>query len=69
MRNRGRLVVTSGQAGDRLYLLKLDSATGALSIDDGFRDADGKSGFSFASRAWPHGWTGEGKPHGAVFSR
>jgi len=65
----GRLVVTSGQAGDRMYLLKLDPATGALSIDEAFRDSDGKPGFSFARRAWPHGWTGEGKPHGAVFSR
>jgi hypothetical protein len=65
----GRLVVTSGRAGDRLYLLKLDAASGKLSIDESFRDADGKPGFSFASRAWPHGWSGEGKPHGAVFSR
>lgn len=58
-----RLVVTSGQSGDRAYLLKLDEATGALSIDNAFRDADGQPGFSFARRAWPHGWTGE------VFSR
>ena len=64
-----RLVVTSGKAGDRMYLLKLDEATGALSVDDTFRDADGKVGFSFAKRAWPHGWTGDGTPHGAVFSR
>jgi len=64
-----RLVVTSGRSGDRMYVLKLDEATGALSIDTAFRDADGIPGFSFARRAWPHGWTGEGKPHGAVFSR
>ena len=64
-----RLVVTSGKQGDRLYLLKLDQASGALSIDEAFRDTDGKIGFSFASRAWPHGWSGEGTPHGAVFSR
>jgi len=64
-----RLVVTSGQSGDRAYLLKLDEATGALSIDNAFRDADGQPGFNFARRAWPHGWTGEGAPHGAVFSR
>lgn len=64
-----RLIVTSGRSGDRSYLLKLDPATGTLSIDEKFRDADGKVGFSFAKRAWPHGWTGEGKPHGAVFSR
>ncbi|QIK95931.1 hypothetical protein G7076_05115 [Sphingomonas sp. HDW15A] len=64
-----RIVVTSGKAGDRMYLLKLDPASGALTIDDAFRDTDGKVGFSFARRAWPHGWTGQGTPHGAVFSR
>ena len=64
-----RLVVTSGQSGDRMYLLKLDQENGALTIDEGFRGDDGKPGFSFAPRTWPHGWTGEGKPHGAVFSR
>ena len=68
-RTSGRIVVTSGKVGDRMYLLKLDPKSGVLTIDDKFRDRDGKPGFSFASRAWPHGWTGEGKPHGAVFSR
>ena len=65
----GRLVVTSGKAGDRMYVLKLDMKTGRLTIDEGFRDADGKPGLSMAGRQWPHGWTGDGKPHGAVFSR
>jgi hypothetical protein len=65
-----RLVVTSGKSpDDRLYLLKLDPNTGALSVDDAFRDTDGKVGFSFADREWPHGWKGSGSPHGAVFSR
>ncbi len=64
-----RLVVTSGKKGDRLYLLKLDEKTGVLSFDETFRDTDGQVGFSFASRQWPHGWSGEGTPHGAVFSR
>jgi hypothetical protein len=64
-----RLVITSGKAGDRMYLLKLDASSGALTIDEAFRDTDGKAGFSFATRAWPHGWTGAGTPHGAVFSR
>lgn len=68
-RSTGRVVVTSERPGDRTYLLKLDPATGALSIDSAFRDADGLAGFSFAGRTWPHGWTGAGKPHGAVFSR
>jgi hypothetical protein len=65
----GSIVITSGREGDRTYLLKLDAGTGALSIDAAFRDEDGQVGFSFASRKWPHGWTGMGKPHGAVFSR
>jgi hypothetical protein len=65
----GRLVVTSGQKGDRLYLLKLDAKTGHLTIDGSFRDTDGKPGFDMAGKRWPHGWTGDGKPHGAVFSR
>ncbi|MFP5329544.1 MAG: hypothetical protein ACLGHC_05340 [Alphaproteobacteria bacterium] len=64
-----RLVATPGKAGDRMYLLKLDEKTGRLSIDEAFRDADGQVGFSFGKRDWPHGWTGEAKPHGAVFSR
>jgi hypothetical protein len=65
-----RIVVTSGGTGDpRLYLLKFDSATGAVSMDDAFRDGDGKPGFKFADRDWPHGWKGSGRPHGVVFSR
>ena len=65
----GRIVVNSKTPGERLYLLKLNPASGALTIDNAFRDADGKVGFSFESRRWPHGWTGDGTPHGAVFSR
>lgn len=68
-RETGRIVITSERPGDRTYLLKLDPTTGALTIDTAFRDSDGRPGFSFANRKWPHGWTGAGKPHGAVFSR
>ncbi len=65
-----RLVVNSGVTpADRLYLVKLDEATGAISLDDAFRDQDGQVGFSFAEREWPHGWKGVGVPHGAVFTR
>ena len=63
----GRLVVTGDQA--RLYLVKLDQSTGALTMDNAFHDANGKPGFDFANRKWPHGWTGTGQPHGVVFSR
>jgi hypothetical protein len=64
-----RLVVTSKNSDDRLLLLKLDQATGALSIDEALRGVDGKPGFSFGARAWPHGWSGSVTPHGVVFSR
>jgi hypothetical protein len=63
-------VVTSGSTPeDRLYLLRLNQATGALTVDDASRDTDGKTGFSFAEREWPHGWKGVGAPYGAIFSR
>ena len=66
-----RLVVTSsGSPVDhRLFLLKLDQATGAITVDDTFRDTDGKPGFNFGDREWPQGWKGTGAPHGAVFTR
>jgi hypothetical protein len=53
-----RLVVTGSEP--RLFLVKLDPKTGALALD---QDVD------FTNRAWPHGWTGAGLPHGVVFSR
>ena len=62
-----RVVVTGSEA--RLYLLKFNPATGILSMDDGFHDTDGRPGFDFADRDWPHGWKGSGLPHGVVFSR
>jgi hypothetical protein len=49
--------------------LKLDQATGAITVDDAFRDTDGKPGFNFGDREWPQGWKGTGAPHGAVFTR
>jgi hypothetical protein len=65
-----RLVVTSGRKPEeRLYLIKFDPKTGALSLDENFRDSDGKPGFGFVDREWPHSWKGSALPHGAVFSR
>ena len=66
----GCIVAPPGSDEDnRLYLLQLDLQTGALTVDESFRDTDGKIGVSFAKRGWPHGWEGTGLPHGAVFSR
>ena len=62
-----RLVTTGSE--NRLFLVKLDARTGALTVDESFKDDNGKPGFDLANRKWPHGWTGTGKPHGAVFSR
>jgi hypothetical protein len=65
-----RIVITPGSSGgSRLYLLKFDTQTGALAVDDTFRDSDGLAGINFKDRQWPHGWKGTGSPHGAVFSR
>lgn len=61
-----RLVVTGSEP--RLFLLKLDVATGAISMDEAFHDAADKPGFTFTDREWPHGWKGSGLPHGVVFS-
>lgn len=62
--------VTGYLPGDtRLYLLKLDRATGKVSLDGDFKDAPGKAGFSFQARSWPHGWTGAAVPHGVVALR
>jgi hypothetical protein len=49
--------------------MNFDTQTGALKIDDTFHDTDGKPGFNFEDRDWPHGWKGWAWPHGAVFSR
>jgi len=64
-----RVVVTGIGDLHRLFLLKLDQKTGAISIDTAFHDADGKPGFNFDDRKWPHGWTGSANAHGVVFSR
>ena len=50
-------------------LVKLDEANGQLAMDTAFHDADGKPGFNFDNREWPHGWKGSANPHGVVFSR
>ena len=62
-----RVVVTGREP--RLFMVKLDQTTGALSMDDSFHDTQGKAGFNFEERQWPHGWKGSGLPHGVVFSR
>jgi hypothetical protein len=64
-----RIVVTGYGEEHRLFLLKLDQTTGVLTMDTAFHDSDGRVGFNFDDRDWPHGWKGSANPHGVVFSR
>jgi len=63
-----RLAVT-GYGEDRLFMLSFNPDTGALSIDKAFHDEEGKPGFNFDNRSWPHGWGGSAIAHGVVFTR
>ncbi len=66
-----RIVANSGEYGEhRLYILNFDQQTGALQLDEKFRDpgAD-KAGVSMDGKTWPHGFKGDAYAHGTVFSR
>lgn len=69
----GKRIVMSGGKGtltNSLLVVNIDRKTGVLSIDGTFRRKGGpKAGISFDRQNWPHGNTGPGVPHGAVFSR
>ena len=66
-----RRVVLTGYAGTRhrVIVVNLDPETGEMSVDSDFTSlgAD-EPGVSFDRVEWPHGSTGPGDPHGAVFS-
>ncbi len=67
-----RIVVTSGPGATlyRVLLVRLDPQTGALTLDESFRDPGSDvPGVSFRRTSWPHGRAGPARPHGAVFSR
>ena len=67
-----RLVLSSAGAGtgNRLFVIQLDPATGALTLDERFRDAGAsRPGVRMSGKRWPHGFTGTAWPHGTVFSR
>ena len=66
-----RVVVNSaGSTPNRLFIVDVDPATGALSLDQRFRDAGSSSpGVRLTGKSWPHGFSGRTQPHGTVFSR
>jgi hypothetical protein len=71
-RTNRRVVLNSAGAGtgNRLFVINFDPASGALSLDERFRDARAtRPGVSFTQKTWRHGFTGTAVPHGTVFSR
>ena len=67
-----RVALNSAGAGtgNRLFIIDFDPASGALTLDERFRDAGvTRPGVSFSQKTWPHGFTGKAIPHGTVFSR
>lgn len=65
-----RVVLNSGGRGNRLFILDFDPTTGAISVDQRFRDAGSKrAGIALRGAQWPAGFVGNVVSHGAVFSR
>ena len=65
-----RVVLNSGGRGNRLFILNFDPATGAISVDQRFRDpGTARAGILLTGANWPSGFVGNVVPHGAVFSR
>ena len=65
----GRIAIADrGDGEERVFLATLDPATGALALDERFRDpGSDRPGVSFERAEWPHGRTGSARPHGTVF--
>jgi hypothetical protein len=54
----------------RVMLLRFDPVTGALAVDERFREPGAtEPGYRMDDKTWPHGGSAQGIPHGAVFSR
>lgn len=65
-----RVVVTGGMEGTWVLVVDVDPQTGALSIDETFREpGSDHPGISFEREEWPHGRTGRAWMHGAVFGK
>lgn len=65
-----RLVMTAEGPQPGVRLARFDTATGALTWDNRFRErADGAPGIRFDRTTWPDGHAGRAAPHGAIFSR
>ena len=69
--NQRRVVVTGyGDLRHRVMMLRFDPVTGALTLDERFREPGAtEPGYRMDDKTWPHGGSAKGIPHGAVFSR
>lgn len=69
--NQRRVVVTGyGDLRNRVMMLRFDPVTGALTLDQRFRERGAtEPGYRMDDKTWPHGGSAKGIPHGAVFSR
>jgi hypothetical protein len=65
-----RIILNSGGTDSRLFMLLFDRSSGRVTLDTEFRNPGSASpGFSMSDLNLPHGFRGNGLPHGAVFSR
>src|SRR5215469_8275127 len=67
-----RIVVNSDEQSPdhRLFIVNFDPGTGAVTLDEHFRDRGNKRpGVSMDGKSWPHGFRGNAYAHGTVFSR
>ena len=66
-RSTSRVVVT-GNNRSWVLIVNVDSETGKLALDENFKDKGADlPGVDFDRPRWPHGRTGKGVVHGAVF--
>ena len=65
----GRIVVADRGDGEPwIHVLTVDRETGAIAVDETFRDSGSeRPGVDFGRAEWPHGATGAARPHGSVF--
>lgn len=66
-----RVVMNSGGGKtNRIYIVNFNPVSGALAIDEKFRDKGSDTpGISMRGKTWPHGIIAKAVPHGTVFSR
>jgi hypothetical protein len=67
-----RVVLNSDENGPdhRLFMVNFDPNTGAVKLDDRFRDPGSSNpGVSMDGKSWPHRFHGNAYAHGTVFSR